>query len=142
MLSKLIQTSLVVVAISSWSAVASAQEFGSDVGPVTGPSPMMGVPGYQPSPMVQSYPSPYFAGGMYGAPNYCPPGAEGNRFCPPGMLGRYFGGNGRRSQPIYDYQYRYKRPQNLLYPAPLQGAGAIVYPYYTVKGPDDFFLDK
>jgi hypothetical protein len=37
--------------------------------------------------------------------------------------------------------YRYRAPKNLVYPAANQPAGVVVYPYYTVKGPDDFFLN-
>ncbi len=41
----------------------------------------------------------------------------------------------------YQYLHRYRAPKNLVYPQPNQPAGVVVYPYYTVKGPDDFFLD-
>jgi hypothetical protein len=41
----------------------------------------------------------------------------------------------------FDYRYRYKAPTDLRYPAANQPAGVVVYPYYTVKGPDDFFLN-
>lgn len=40
------------------------------------------------------------------------------------------------------YRYRYRAPQDLRYPAANQPAGVVVYPYYTVKGPDDFFLNE
>lgn len=42
----------------------------------------------------------------------------------------------------YRYMYRYRAPQDLRYPAANQPAGVVVYPYYTVKGPDDFFLKE
>ncbi len=42
----------------------------------------------------------------------------------------------------FQYLYRYQAPKDLVYPAANQPAGVVVYPYYTLKGPDDFFLDK
>lgn len=42
----------------------------------------------------------------------------------------------------YQYLYRYKAPKDLKYPPANQPAGVVVYPYYTVKGPDDFFLNE
>jgi hypothetical protein len=52
------------------------------------------------------------------------------------------GGAGDPRQMDYQYLYRYRAPQNLRYPAANQPAGVVVYPYYTVKGPDDFFLNE
>ena len=54
------------------------------------------------------------------------------------------GGYVRRDPRQLDFQhlYRYKAPQNLKYPPANQPAGVVVYPYYTVKGPDDFFLNE
>jgi hypothetical protein len=40
------------------------------------------------------------------------------------------------------YLYRYRAPHNLKYPPANQPAGVVVYPYYTLKGPDDFFLNE
>jgi len=48
---------------------------------------------------------------------------------------------GHRHPGQYHYHtYRYKQPQCLVYPAPNQPAGAVTYPYYTHKGPSDFFM--
>lgn len=73
----------------------------------------------------------------------------GKRRCPPGPgagapgYGRYgAGGAGDPRQLDYRYLYRYRAPQNLRYPAANQPAGVVAYPYYTVKGPDDFFLKE
>lgn len=56
--------------------------------------------------------------------------------------GNGFGNGARDPRDLnYQYRYRYKAPQNLRYPAANQPAGVVVYPYYTVKGPDDFFLN-
>lgn len=42
-------------------------------------------------------------------------------------------------KPHHYHTYAYKEPRNLSYPAPGQTGGVVVYPYYTHKGPDDFF---
>jgi len=42
----------------------------------------------------------------------------------------------------FQYKYRYRAPKNLRYPPANQPAGVVVYPYYTLKGPDDFFLNE
>jgi hypothetical protein len=58
-------------------------------------------------------------------------------------LGGKPGVNHRHSgQMDTQYLYRYKAPKNLVYPPANQPAGVVVYPYYTVKGPDDFFLNQ
>lgn len=41
--------------------------------------------------------------------------------------------------PNHHFTYAYMRPKNLLYPPPEVPGGAVVYPYYTHKGPSDFF---
>lgn len=86
------------------------------------------------------------ADGSY-AGNYCPPQQGG--YCPPGMCmpgvpcpGAAMGLTGYTSQ--------YRDPGVPVYPPGTGPAltgpgspGAIVqYPYYTTKGPDDFFLDE
>jgi hypothetical protein len=91
-------------------------------------------------------------GGGYGSPvsgasyanvdcesqNSCPPGTGE---CPPGDCygvchGFLFGTskicpNG--------YSYNYQVPNDLRYPQPNAVGGAVVYPYYTHRGPSDFF---
>ncbi len=77
--------------------------------------------------------------------SYCPPGQPG--FCMPGIPcpgipvpGVFAGGN----------HYSYKDPGVPVYPAGtgpgLTGPGSpgaiTQYPYYTTKGPDDFYLDQ
>jgi len=47
----------------------------------------------------------------------------------------------RRPYPEHHFSYSYSRPNNLSYPPPQVPGGAIVYPYYTLKGPSDFFRD-
>lgn len=43
--------------------------------------------------------------------------------------------------PQHHFTYGYIRPKNLQYPPPQVPGGAIVYPYYTHKGPSDFFRE-
>ena len=43
-------------------------------------------------------------------------------------------------QPTHHHTWDYKAPQNLSYPDPNQPPGIVQYPYYTVKGPTDFFF--
>ncbi len=42
--------------------------------------------------------------------------------------------------PTHHHTYDYRQPQNLVYPPQNQPAGTVVYPYYTHKGPSDFFM--
>lgn len=41
--------------------------------------------------------------------------------------------------PRHNYTYGYQRPRHLVYPQRQATGGAVVYPYYTHKGPSDFF---
>ncbi len=41
--------------------------------------------------------------------------------------------------PRHNYTYGYNRPRHLVYPQQNSTGGAVVYPYYTHKGPSDFF---
>ena len=43
--------------------------------------------------------------------------------------------------PTHRYDIRYHAPKNLVYPQAGQPAGVTVYPYYTTRGPTDFFMD-
>jgi hypothetical protein len=45
----------------------------------------------------------------------------------------------RGPYPKHHFTYSYQRPQNLSYPPPQVPGGVVVYPYYTLKGPSDFF---
>ncbi|WP_437206995.1 hypothetical protein [Planctomicrobium sp. SH664] len=91
--------------------------------------------------------------------------ARGGQACPPGGAGaaggEYYGncphgncpnnggcphgcrscgnGNDLNWYPKHGYSYSYKRPNDLVYPAQGAVGGAVVYPYYTHKGPSDFF---
>lgn len=54
------------------------------------------------------------------------------------------GGGGGNSanmwHPTHYHTFTYREPKNLVYPQQNQPAGVVQYPYYTVKGPDCFFL--
>ena len=41
--------------------------------------------------------------------------------------------------PIHVHKFKEKRP-NLVYPQTNAPAGMVMYPYYTVRGPSDFFM--
>lgn len=80
--------------------------------------------------------SPYWRRGNFDA-QPCPPGA-GN--CPPNHQEQSWDHGGRRHRGQYDYHtYSYKRPDCLVNPQPNQPGGTVTYPYYTHKGPSDFF---
>lgn len=69
----------------------------------------------------------------------CPPGDGGYGNCPPGDGGYGScppGGNSCRQD---RYTYNYLVPNNLVYPQQNAVGGAVVYPYYTHRGPSDFF---
>ena len=77
-------------------------------------------------------------GGFSGCPQgNCQVGHYGG--CPNGHCGH---GCGCGHQcPHHRFSWSYERPQNLKYPDAGAVGGAVVYPYYTHKGPSDFFLD-
>jgi hypothetical protein len=43
-------------------------------------------------------------------------------------------------KPKHYTTYQYKWPENMVYPPAVQPAGMIQYPYYTLRGPTDFFM--
>lgn len=69
---------------------------------------------------------------------HCDGGSGGCGLC--GLFGG--GGGGRGWHPTHHHTYDYKAPKGLMYPPANQPAAVVQYPYYTVKGPDDFFLNK
>ncbi len=77
-------------------------------------------------------------------PGMCPPGAGGYGACPPGMCPPGACGDGcGQGCPHHNHSYSYSRPNDLVYPQTTDGrqmpGGAVVYPYYTHRGPSDFF---
>ena len=57
--------------------------------------------------------------------------------CPTGMCGAGCNGGCVRNH----HTYRVEQPKNLVYPQAGAVGGAVVYPYYTHKGPSDFFRE-
>lgn len=49
------------------------------------------------------------------------------------------GGVGYGLYPNHRHSYSYKAPKRLVYPPANQPAAVVQYPYYTTKGPSDFF---
>ena len=64
---------------------------------------------------------------------YCPSGG-----CRSGLCGHGCG-NHLNHYPTHRFSQAYKVPNDLVYPAQNAVGGAVVYPYYTHKGPSDFF---
>lgn len=72
------------------------------------------------------------AGAYHHAGASCPPNYYGGQYC------RGYGED-LNCYPRHNYTYGYQRPRHLVYPQPQATGGAVVYPYYTHKGPSDFF---
>ncbi len=91
---------------------------------------------------ISYYPAPGggqgYGGQGYGCPPYgCPGGA-----CPIGYHDAYtMGPCGPACGPRHHMTHSYSRPTDLRYPDQSTTGGAVVYPYYTHKGPSDFFRD-
>ncbi|MCA9080793.1 MAG: hypothetical protein KDA58_09555 [Planctomycetaceae bacterium] len=87
--------------------------------------------------------------GPQGCPSgYCPQGGYcpeagygyGGGMCPHGPGCRSCGcGNHLDWYPRHHMSYSYSAPNDLKYPTPNSPSGVIQYPYYTLKGPSDFF---
>ena len=63
------------------------------------------------------------------------PSADGSYYCPPPVYNPH--GHGLRQ---HRHWFTYDQPTDLRYPAANSPAPIVQYPYYTVKGPSDFFL--
>lgn len=85
---------------------------------------------YHQNSSMGGYPGGY---GLMQQP-WCPQGGWG---CPNGQCG-----NNLDWYPRHGFTYSYERPNDLVYPPAGGIGGAVVYPYYTHKGPSDFFRDK
>lgn len=88
----------------------------------------------------------FHLGGLFGAgPVGPPPGCEppaGGRRGVHHMLGIGPGGIGGGWYPTHHHTFDYEPPEDLVYPPQNQPAAVVQYPYYTLKGPDDFFLTE
>ena len=85
----------------------------------------------------------------------CPPGGCPVCFGIPGLpclpgCGLFGHGRGGLFVPQHIHNYSYNQPKNLLYPpgadprrpGTMGPMPTVQYPYYTTKGPDDFFHDR
>lgn len=77
-----------------------------------------------------SYGADYGYGGGYA-------GGFGGGYCDQPWM--HDGGYGYGKYPNHRHSYSYKRPKNLVYPPANSPAAVVQYPYYTTKGPSDFF---
>jgi hypothetical protein len=67
------------------------------------------------------------------------PACNGGMNCPDGGC-PHCGCGCDHGCPDHYTTYSYKWPRNLVYPPPVLPAGMVQYPYYTLKGPSDFFM--
>jgi hypothetical protein len=92
---------------------------------------------------ISYYPAP--GGGGYGPgcpPGACPPYGCPNGGCPVGYHDAYvMGPAGPACGPRHHMTHSYSRPNDLRYPDQSTTGGAVVYPYYTLRGPSCFFRD-
>ena len=78
--------------------------------------------------------------GGYGCPTgdcHAYGGGFGGGYCDQPWM--HDGGYGYGKYPNHRHSYSYKRPKNLVYPPANTPAAVVQYPYYTTKGPSDFF---
>lgn len=83
----------------------------------------------------------YMVGGGGGQAGGCP-ACEYGQHCPSDGC-QHCGGKGHCGPggfPRHYQTYRHKWPQNMVYPPDVQPAGMVQYPYYTLRGPTDFFM--
>ena len=82
-------------------------------------------------------PGPMYYNGPAGAgPMNCPPPCHNHPHgaqCPVCAPDNFW-------TPTHHHTYDYRQPRDLVYPPQNQPAAAVVYPYYTLKGPSDFFM--
>ena len=87
--------------------------------------------------------------GCYGnCPNGCHHGDPCDPNCPPGhcphglLRGRCAHCLAGLNLKGHHHYWSYSQPAGLVYPPAHQPPAVVQYPYYTVKGPDDFFLQR
>ncbi len=97
------------------------------------------------------FPAPGMVAGPRGRSPYAGYGGFDTQPCPAGPYAGFHNAppshqeqgwdyGGRQHRGVYNYHtYTYQEPRGLSYPAPNQPGGAVTYPYYTHKGPSDFF---
>ncbi len=119
MLGVLVAGTMAIVGCQSNHAVVRGQNPGPGVNGPMGPMP---------GPM--SYDGPAGAdSGAYPSGQCAPEWARHPSDCPENY-----------HSPTHHHTFDYRQPKNLTYPPQNQPAGVVVYPYYTCKGPSDFFM--
>jgi hypothetical protein len=68
---------------------------------------------------------------------YC--NGQGCPHCHGNGYGNGYGNGGGQWAPTHLYAHKYQIPQGMVYPQNPTPGAITVYPYYTHKGPDDFF---
>ncbi|MBL8818804.1 MAG: hypothetical protein JNL58_22435 [Planctomyces sp.] len=79
----------------------------------------------------------YHDGSPSGASQQCPT-------CPPGHQGHCNGagaGCNLPFHPVHRNFHTYSYPQGLMYPPENAAPALVQYPYYTLRGPTDFFME-
>ena len=97
--------------------------------PAQASAPGCGPMGSMPGPMSYNN-GPAGAGAMNGPPCHNHPHGAQCPVCAPDNFWT----------PTHHHTYDYRQPKDLVYPPQNQPAAAVVYPYYTLKGPSDFFM--
>jgi hypothetical protein len=69
----------------------------------------------------------------------CPPNRRGRltQKCSPGCMGA---GCNLPCHPVHRNFHTYHAPQNLMYPPENSQPAQVQFPYYTLRGPTDFFM--
>lgn len=128
MLGVLVVGMMAIVGCQSNHAVVRGQNPGAHAPGGSGPMGPHGPMGAMPAPM-------YYDGPASGNMASCPPGqcapewARNPSDCPENY---HF--------PKHHHTFDYRQPKNLTYPSQNQPAATVTYPYYTCKGPSDFFM--
>lgn len=92
-------------------------------------SPSGGPPMNHDCPMCQP-------GEVHGQSFVCPPNGHGQ--CSPNCQGA---GCNLPFHPVHRNFHTYHAPQNLMYPPENSAPAQVQYPYYTFRGPTDFFME-
>lgn len=91
---------------------------------------------------ISYYPPPGGGYGPYGPGYGCPPYGGPGGTCPVGYHDSYvMGPCGPACGPRHHLTHSYSCPTDLRYPDQSTTGGAVVYPYYTHRGPSCFFRD-
>ena len=110
----------------------------ADPGVVRGQNAGMQPPQHMAGGAPQSNYGPiYYDGPAYGpGMQHMMPNGYGDPGCPNGLCGPMT----KVWSPSHHHTWDYRPPQDLKYPPQNQPPAVVQYPYYTLRGPTDFFL--